>query len=315
MKYMFASDIHGSAYYCRKMLEAYEKEEAERLVLLGDLLYHGPRNDLPKDYAPKQVISMLNEMKNQIYAVRGNCEAEVDQMVLEFPVLADYCIFAIDDLTFFATHGHVYNQDHLPPLMAGDILLYQANLVPVGVDQTQHLEICRDIATRFNGLYGNVFTIPEGYYPKLGARVMSLQDPKRKMSKSDPDDCFISMLDGADVVRRKLRRAVTDSDSEIRFDAENKPGVSNLLAMLCALTGEPMDKTVESFAGKGYGDLKSTVADAIIATLEPIQADYNRYMGDKAYLETVYRQGAERAGRLAERTLSKAMKKIGFIAK
>ena len=123
------------------------------------------------------------------------------------------------------------------------------------------------------------------------------------------------MLDGADVVRRKLRRAVTDSDSEIRFDAENKPGVSNLLAMLCALTGEPMDKTVESFAGKGYGDLKSTVADAIIATLEPIQADYNRYMGDKAYLETVYRQGAERAGRLAERTLSKAMKKIGFIAK
>ena len=119
-----------------------------------------------------------------------------------------------------------------PVLMAGDILLYQANLVPVGVDQTQHLEICRDIATRFNGLYGNVFTIPEGYYPKLGARVMSLQDPKRKMSKSDPDDCFISMLDSADVVRRKLRRAVTDSDSEIRFDAENKPGVSNLLAML-----------------------------------------------------------------------------------
>ena len=202
-----------------------------------------------------------------------------------------------------------------PVLMAGDILLYQANLVPVGVDQTQHLEICRDIATRFNGLYGNVFTIPEGYYPKLGARVMSLQDPKRKMSKSDPDDCFISMLDGPDVVRRKLRRAVTDSESEIRFDAENKPGVSNLLAMLCALTGESMDHAVESFAGKGYGDLKSAVADAIVATLEPIQADYNRYMSDKAYLETVYRQGAERAGRMAERTLSKAMKKIGFIAK
>ena len=158
-------------------------------------------------------------------------------------------------------------------------------------------------------------TIPEGYYPKLGARVMSLQDPKRKMSKSDPDDCFISMLDGPDVVRRKLRRAVTDSESEIRFDAENKPGVSNLLAMLCALTGESMDHAVESFAGKGYGDLKSAVADAIVATLEPIQADYNRYMSDKAYLETVYRQGAERAGRMAERTLSKAMKKIGFIAK
>ena len=202
-----------------------------------------------------------------------------------------------------------------PVLMAGDILLYQANLVPVGVDQTQHLEICRDIATRFNGLYGNVFTIPEGYYPKHGARVMSLQDPKRKMSKSDPDDCFVSMLDPADVVRRKLRRAVTDSDSEIRFDAENKPGVTNLLAIYCALTGKTTDAAVEEFAGKGYGDLKNTVADAIIATLEPIQAEYNRYMSDKAHLETIYRQGAERAGRLAERTLSKAMKKIGFIAK
>ena len=202
-----------------------------------------------------------------------------------------------------------------PTLMAADILLYQTNLVPIGADQKQHLELTRDIAQRFNGIYGDVFTIPEGYFGKVGSRIMSLQEPTRKMSKSDPDDCFISMLDGPDVVRRKLRRAVTDSESEIRFDAENKPGVSNLLAMLCALTGESMDHAVESFAGKGYGDLKSAVADAIVATLEPIQADYNRYMGDKAYLETVYRQGAERAGRMAERTLSKAMKKIGFIAK
>ena len=107
MKYMFASDIHGSAYYCRKMLDAFEKEGAERLVLLGDLLYHGPRNDLPKEYAPKQVIPMLNAMKDKIYAVRGNCEAEVDQMVLDFPVMADYCILAIDGKTFYATHGHV----------------------------------------------------------------------------------------------------------------------------------------------------------------------------------------------------------------
>ena len=117
MKYMFASDIHGSAYYCKKMLDAFEKEGAERLVLLGDLLYHGPRNDLPRDYAPKQVISMLNAMKDRIYAVRGNCEAEVDQMVLDFPVMADYCILSVDGKTFYATHGHVYNQDHLPPLM------------------------------------------------------------------------------------------------------------------------------------------------------------------------------------------------------
>lgn len=124
MKYMFASDIHGSAYYCRKMLEAYKNEKAERLVLLGDLLYHGPRNDLPKEYAPKEVIQMLNEKKREIYTVRGNCEAEVDQMVLDFPVLADYCVLEINGRTFYATHGHVYNQDNLPPLQEGDILIH-----------------------------------------------------------------------------------------------------------------------------------------------------------------------------------------------
>ena len=124
MKYMFASDVHGSAFFCRKMLEAYREEKAERLVLLGDLLYHGPRNDLPKEYAPKEVIAMLNEMKNDIYAVRGNCEAEVDQMVLNFPVMADYCILAIDGLTFYATHGHVYNENNLPPFREGDILIH-----------------------------------------------------------------------------------------------------------------------------------------------------------------------------------------------
>lgn len=124
MKYMFASDIHGSAYYCKKMLEAFEKEGAERLVLLGDLLYHGPRNDLPRDYAPKEVIAMLNAVKDKIYAVRGNCEAEVDQMVLDFPVMADYCILNIQGKTFYATHGHVYDQNHLPPLMPGDILIH-----------------------------------------------------------------------------------------------------------------------------------------------------------------------------------------------
>ena len=124
MKYMFASDVHGSAFYCRKMLEAFEMEKADRLVLLGDLLYHGPRNDLPKEYAPKEVISMLNGMKTKIYAVRGNCEAEVDQMVLEFPVMADYCILAIDGKTFYATHGHVYNTSNIPPLQEGDVLIH-----------------------------------------------------------------------------------------------------------------------------------------------------------------------------------------------
>ena len=124
MKYLFASDIHGSAYYCRKLLDAFREEQAERLVLLGDLLYHGPRNDLPREYAPKEVISLLNEHKNKIYAVRGNCEAEVDQMVLEFPVMADYCILSVDGKTLYATHGHIYNQDNLPPLQEGDILIH-----------------------------------------------------------------------------------------------------------------------------------------------------------------------------------------------
>ena len=202
-----------------------------------------------------------------------------------------------------------------PVLMAGDILLYQANLVPVGKDQMQHLEICRDIAQRVNGVYGNVFTVPEGYYSKVGARVMSLQEPTRKMSKSEAEDSFISVLDTPDVIRRKYRRAVTDSDACVRFDPENKPGVSNLLSIICALTGESMDSVVASFEGKGYGDLKSAVTDVTIETLAPIQAEFERIMKDKKYMESVYRQGAERAGMLAERTLQKFMKKIGYVAK
>lgn len=124
MKWMFASDIHGSAYYCRKMLEAYQAEEAGRLILLGDILYHGPRNDLPKEYAPKEVIAMLNPMKNDICAVRGNCEAEVDQMVLDFPVMADYALILYGERNLYATHGHIYNENNLPPLKNGDILIH-----------------------------------------------------------------------------------------------------------------------------------------------------------------------------------------------
>ncbi|MDO5418215.1 MAG: phosphodiesterase [Lachnospiraceae bacterium] len=124
MKIMFASDIHGSAYYCKKMLDAFDASGAERLVLLGDILYHGPRNDLPKEYAPKQVIAMLNPYKDKIYAVRGNCDTEVDQMVLEFPILADYALLSFGGKTFYATHGHVFHTDHLPPMQPGDILLH-----------------------------------------------------------------------------------------------------------------------------------------------------------------------------------------------
>lgn len=124
MKIIVASDIHGSAYYCRKMIETYKKEAGERLLLLGDILYHGPRNDLPKEYAPKEVIAMLNEMKEEICAVRGNCDTEVDQMVLEFPILADYSLLMLGDACIYVTHGHAYNREHLPPLKAGDVLLH-----------------------------------------------------------------------------------------------------------------------------------------------------------------------------------------------
>ena len=124
MNYMFASDIHGSAWYCRRLLEEYRRSGADRLILLGDILYHGPRNDLPREYSPREVASMLNACKNEILAVRGNCEAEVDQMVLEFPVMADYALLMLNGLTFYATHGHVYNQEHLPPMKTGDILIH-----------------------------------------------------------------------------------------------------------------------------------------------------------------------------------------------
>ncbi len=135
MKFMFASDIHGSAFYCRKLVEQYKKSGAGRLVLLGDLLYHGPRNDLPREYAPKEVIGMLNQLKEEVYAVRGNCEAEVDQMVLEFPVMAEYAILELNGRAFYATHGHVYHENHMPPMKKGDVLVYGHTHVPMAKAQ------------------------------------------------------------------------------------------------------------------------------------------------------------------------------------
>ncbi|MBQ3484382.1 MAG: tryptophan--tRNA ligase [Clostridia bacterium] len=202
-----------------------------------------------------------------------------------------------------------------PVLMAADILLYQTNLVPVGHDQKQHLEICRDIAQRFNGIYGDVFTIPEGYIPKVGARVMSLQEPTRKMSKSDPEDTFIALTDDADTIRRKIKRAVTDSDGEIRFDPENKPGVSNLLSIMSALGAGEIDALVNELQGQGYGALKNRVADCVIAALAPMQAEYKRLIGDKAYLQGVLDENAKTATYLATKTLRKVQKKVGFAAR
>lgn len=199
-----------------------------------------------------------------------------------------------------------------PVLMAADILLYQTDLVPIGSDQKQHLELCRDVAERFNAIYGDVFVVPDGYFPKVGARVMSLQEPTRKMSKSDPEDTYIAILDKPEQIRRKLRRAVTDCDNSVRFDPENKPGVSNLMSILSALSGMRMDAIAAQYDGQGYGKFKDAVADAVIAALEPIQKRYEAISADKAYLQEVLADGAQRAGNLAHKTMLKVRKKIGY---
>ena len=201
-----------------------------------------------------------------------------------------------------------------PTLMAADILLYQTNFVPVGNDQKQHIEITRDIAERFNAIYGDVFTIPGPLIGKVGARIMSLSDPTRKMSKSDPEDTFIAILDEPNVIRKKVRRAVTDSEALVKYDVENKPGVSNLMSIYSAVTGKAFAEMENEFVGKGYGDFKEAVADAVIAELEPIQARYRQISADKAYLNEVMTKGAERAAKLAARTMSKVRRKVGLAA-
>lgn len=199
-----------------------------------------------------------------------------------------------------------------PVLMAGDILLYQADKVPVGADQKQHIEITCDIAKRFNGLYGNVFKIPEGFIPKNGARVMSLQNPLNKMSKSDENvNGCVHLLDSPEVIMKKFKRAVTDSDACVRY-AEGKDGVNNLMTIYGAITGKTYEEIENEFAGKGYGDFKNAVADAVIASLEPLQAEFKRVSSDRAYLEQCMKEGAEKAMYVSSKTLNKAMKKIGF---
>ena len=199
-----------------------------------------------------------------------------------------------------------------PVLMAADILLYQTNYVPIGADQKQHLELCRDIAQRFNGVYGDVFTIPEPLLSKTGARIMSLQEPEKKMSKSDLGEGSVFLLDDPDTVRRKIKRAVTDSETEIRFDPDSKPGVSNLLSIISALTGESIDSICNELNGQGYGALKNRAADVSIAALEPLQAEYKRLIAEKDYLLKIINENAQKASYLAAKTLRKVQKKIGF---
>ena len=199
-----------------------------------------------------------------------------------------------------------------PVLMASDILLYQSDLVPVGDDQRQHVELCRDIATRFNNWFPDTFTIPEAFVPKMGARVMSLGQPENKMSKSEPDGC-VFLMDKPEDIMRKFKRAVTDCETAVRYDPENKPGISNLLTIYCAATGKTMDEAEADFEGQGYGIFKPAVGEAVVELLRPIQAEATRLVADKAYLESVYTQGAQRAQALANRTLRKVYKKVGFV--
>jgi len=200
-----------------------------------------------------------------------------------------------------------------PVLMAADILLYQADYVPVGADQKQHVELARDVAERFNGVYGNTFTVPEPYIMKTGARVKSLQDSSKKMSKSDENqNAFISMKDTPDVIVKKLKRAVTDSDTAVRY-AEGKDGINNLIEIYGAVTGQTTEQTEAAFEGKGYGDFKAAVGEAVAATLQPIQQKLDGYLADKAELERLMKLGAEKASAVADRTLVKAKKKMGFV--
>ena len=200
-----------------------------------------------------------------------------------------------------------------PVLMACDILLYQADKVPVGADQKQHIEITRNIAERFNGLYGNVFKIPDGFIPKNGARIMSLQDPTRKMSKSDENvNGCVHMLDAPEVIMKKFKRAITDSEACVRY-GEGKDGVNNLMAIYSAITGLSYEQIEHDFDGKGYGDFKTAVGEAVVEELRPIRERYEKLIKDKAYLEECYRKADEIALKISSRTLSKAMKKVGFI--
>ena len=203
-----------------------------------------------------------------------------------------------------------------PCLMAADILLYQPDYVPVGEDQKQHVELARNIVQRFNGIYGDVFKMPEPYVPKVGARVMNLVDPRSKMSKSDDTNTGrVLLMDDPNLIMKQFKRALTDSDTErcVRYDPENKPGVANLMQIYAAVTGKSYEEIEREFDGQGYGKFKPAVGEAVVEMLRPIQEEARRIMADKAYLENVYRAGAERAEYIAGKTLRKVYKKVGFL--
>ncbi len=203
-----------------------------------------------------------------------------------------------------------------PCLMAADILLYQPHFVPVGEDQKQHVELTRDVAKRFNGVYGDVFRIPEPYIGKVGARVMSLTSPENKMSKSDkdPNGC-VYLMEPPEAIARKFKRAVTDSETCVRYDPKAKPGIANLMQIYASATGHSYEEIEREFDGRGYGDFKKAVGEAVVELCRPIREEASRLLADKAYLESVYRAGAEKASYIANKTLRKVYKKVGFVAR
>ena len=226
----------------------------------------------------------------------------------------------LNRMTQFKEKSKRYNENinaglyTYPVLMASDILLYQADLVPVGADQKQHLELTRNLAQRFNSRYSDTFTIPEPFIPKIGARIMSLQDPTKKMSKSDTDlNNVITLLDKPDIIRKKLKRAVTDSGKRILFDPEKRLGVANLMNLYSGLTGLEISAIESHFDGKMYSDLKIELAELTIDTLKPIQNEYDKIMGDRSFLNSILENGRTKANKIAAKTLRKVYKKIGFL--
>ena len=281
----------------------------------------------------RQDAKMLKEKTMEMYALLMACGIDTQKSILfvqsQVPAHTQL-MWVLNCYTYFGELGRMTqfkekserHPDNVnaglfdyPVLMAADILLYNTDLVPVGEDQKQHLEITRDIALRFNRIYGEVFTIPEPYIPKVGARVMSLAEPDKKMSKSDDNpNAYISILDSPDVVLRKIKRAVTDSDTinPIRASVEKK-GVTNLMNIYAVLTGKSITQIENEFEGKGYGDFKPAVAQAIIDAFEPIQKEYKRIISDKGELENLMKQGTQRAEAIADRTLKKVYKKVGLL--
>lgn len=270
-----------------------------------------------KELMALYIAAGLDPEKNCIYVQSHvSCHAELAWILNCFTYVGE-----LQRMTQFkdksAKHSDNINAGLLtyPVLMAADILLYQTDLVPVGVDQKQHLEITRDIATRFNNLYGDVFTIPDIYLGKSGARIMSLQDPLHKMSKSDENEnATIHLLDDRDTIIRKFKRAITDSEAQIRY-REEQPGIHNLIDIYCACTGKTPDETVKEFENSGYGDFKIAVGEAVAGQLEPLQKRYKEILADKSYLEGIMKTNAEKAEYYARKTLRKVQKKVGFVEK